>query len=101
MPIRSTATGAWLTGTELDGGYWYRNLRGTVDLHGAVRALAERGHDTFVEISPHPVLIGAIADTLGGRAIAIGTLRLLFMGKLLPPATAAAPTPVVAAAKGP
>ncbi|KMS66614.1 hypothetical protein ACH49_29320, partial [Streptomyces leeuwenhoekii] len=59
-----------------DGGYWYRNLRQTVDLEGAVRALTGQGHRLFVEVSPHPVLAMAIQETLdevGGAMLS--TLR--------------------------
>ncbi|UOX89592.1 SDR family NAD(P)-dependent oxidoreductase [Amycolatopsis sp. FBCC-B4732] len=67
----STVTGDWADGAELDAGYWYTNLRGTVLLDDAVRALTERGFGTFVEASPHPVLTMAIGET----ATALGTLR--------------------------
>ncbi|MEV7093999.1 type I polyketide synthase [Amycolatopsis sp. NPDC051045] len=67
----STVTGDWADGAELDAGYWYTNLRGTVLLDDAVRALTERGFGTFIEASPHPVLTMAIGET----ATALGTLR--------------------------
>ncbi|WP_143264209.1 type I polyketide synthase, partial [Amycolatopsis kentuckyensis] len=67
----STVTGDWADGAELDAEYWYTNLRSTVLLDDAVRALAERGFGTFVESSPHPVLTMAIGET----ATALGTLR--------------------------
>ncbi|MFD0205380.1 thioester reductase domain-containing protein [Saccharothrix carnea] len=78
IPFLSTVTGAWVDGPELDAGYWYRNLRQTVELAPAVRALADRGFGLFVEVSPHPVLTGAIQDTVddaGRDAAAIGSLR--------------------------
>ncbi|MEU4252337.1 type I polyketide synthase [Amycolatopsis sp. NPDC026612] len=67
----STVTGDWADGAELDARYWYTNLRGTVLLDDAVRALTERGFGTFIEASPHPVLTMAIGET----ATALGTLR--------------------------
>ncbi|NBH01910.1 type I polyketide synthase, partial [Amycolatopsis sp. SID8362] len=67
----STVTGDWADGAELDATYWYTNLRGTVLLDDAVRALTERGFGTFIEASPHPVLTMAIGET----ATALGTLR--------------------------
>ncbi|MET8850308.1 type I polyketide synthase [Amycolatopsis sp. NPDC004625] len=67
----STVTGDWADGAELDAEYWYTNLRSTVLLDDAVRALTERGFGTFVEASPHPVLTMAIGET----ATALGTLR--------------------------
>ncbi|MCK9896506.1 type I polyketide synthase [Frankia sp. AgB32] len=94
----STVTGGTLTGTECGPDYWVDNLRRTVQLEPVVRGLHETGHSLFVEVSPHPVLVPALQDTLDdpatdradgtvaagswaatsagtGRAIAIGTLR--------------------------
>lgn len=64
--------------TRLDAEYWYRNLRQPVRLHDTVRALLERGHRRFVEISPHPVLVQAVEETAeaaGVTAAAVATLR--------------------------
>ncbi|MED7950358.1 acyltransferase domain-containing protein, partial [Streptomyces sp. BE303] len=36
IPFLSTVEGRWLEGPELDGGYWYRNLRQTVRFAEAV-----------------------------------------------------------------
>ncbi|UXA08637.1 type I polyketide synthase [Mycobacterium sp. SMC-2] len=56
----------------LDADYWAANLRNPVRFHQAIsRAGADR--QTFIEISPHPLLTHAIADTLGAEAI--GTLH--------------------------
>jgi len=46
-----------------DAGYWADNLRNPVRFQQAVAAAA-RHHDTIVEVSPHPVLLHAINDTL-------------------------------------
>nr|WP_260333754.1 type I polyketide synthase [Streptomyces sp. REN17] len=69
IPFYSTVTGALLDTTELDAGYWYRNLRQTVEFDRVVRLLTERGMDLFVEASPHPVLAPSMEQTT------IGTLR--------------------------
>ncbi|WP_435846624.1 type I polyketide synthase, partial [Streptomyces chrestomyceticus] len=83
VPMVSAMTGETLTGEELDAGYWFRSLRATVHYDRAVRVLAGRGHQVFVEVTPHPVLMGAMNDTLvdlaqatGGEPAAVcGTLR--------------------------
>ncbi len=78
IPFHSTVTGTVLDGTELDAGYWYRNLRETVRFDPVVSALAEAGHDVFVELSPRPVLTMAVEQTLdaAGRPYAVvGSLR--------------------------
>ncbi|MFF3277346.1 SDR family NAD(P)-dependent oxidoreductase [Streptomyces chrestomyceticus] len=64
VPMVSAMTGETLTGEELDAGYWFRSLRATVDYDRAVRVLAGQGHQVFVEVTPHPVLVGAMHDTL-------------------------------------
>jgi malonyl CoA-acyl carrier protein transacylase len=64
VPMYSTAQSRWLRGTELDAGYWYANVRNTVRFADAVTALTRTGHRTFIEVSPHPVLEAAIADTV-------------------------------------
>lgn len=76
VPFFSTVTGDWVEGPELDAEYWYRNLRETVQLEGAVRALLGQGFGTFVEVSPHPVLAVGVRETLEGTDAGIlGTLR--------------------------
>jgi acyl transferase domain-containing protein len=64
VPMYSTVTGKRADGTELDAAYWFANLRREVAFAPAVRALADAGHRVFVEVSPHPVLTTAIAETL-------------------------------------
>ncbi|MFC7535579.1 type I polyketide synthase [Actinoplanes sp. GCM10030250] len=74
----STVTGEPADPGTLDAAYWYRNLRATVDLRAATRALLDRGYDAFVEVSPHPVLVAAVQDTVaeaGRDAVVLGTLR--------------------------
>ncbi|MEU8825290.1 type I polyketide synthase [Streptomyces sp. NPDC048636] len=76
VPFYSAVTGEQLDTTTLDAGYWYRNLRHTVEFERAVRAVADAGHEVFIEVSPHPVLTMPVQDTLrdtGG--VALGTLR--------------------------
>ncbi|MFI2239383.1 SDR family NAD(P)-dependent oxidoreductase [Streptomyces chrestomyceticus] len=68
VPMVSAMTGETLTGEELDAGYWFRSLRATVDYDRAVRVLAGQGHQVFVEVTPHPVLVGAMHDTLQALA---------------------------------
>ncbi|WP_438828369.1 type I polyketide synthase [Streptomyces hesseae] len=79
VPFFSTVTGDWLGDDEpLDAAYWYRNLRRTVRLEDALRALLAQGHDVFVECSPHPVLTVGIEDTVADAeadAVSIGSLR--------------------------
>ncbi|WP_238193966.1 acyltransferase domain-containing protein, partial [Methylobacterium frigidaeris] len=65
--------------TELDGAYWYRNLRRRVRFEETVRVLLERGFGTFVECSAHPVLMMGVQETAesvpGTDVLAVGSLR--------------------------
>jgi acyl transferase domain-containing protein/acyl carrier protein len=60
----STVTGESLDTIGLDADYWYRNLRGAVELERTTRALLQEGYRTFVEISPHPVLTVGLQETI-------------------------------------
>lgn len=64
VPIASTVTGGECDGTGMDAGYWARNLREPVLFCSATRWLVESGCDVFVEISPHPILLPSIEDSL-------------------------------------
>ncbi|MGW4060037.1 beta-ketoacyl synthase N-terminal-like domain-containing protein [Amycolatopsis sp. NPDC004747] len=77
VPMWSTVDSEWVTGPELDAGYWYRNLREPVRFEGAVRGVLSEV-DGFVEVSAHPVLAPAIQDTIedaGASATVAGSLR--------------------------
>uniref|UniRef100_UPI003A0FC0AD SDR family NAD(P)-dependent oxidoreductase n=1 Tax=Streptomyces sp. NEAU-H33 TaxID=2979463 RepID=UPI003A0FC0AD len=75
VPFFSTVERDWLGDGLVDARYWYRNLRHTVHFHDAVRALAEQGHDTFIEVSSHPVLTMALQEILdGGTSAAPATV---------------------------
>ncbi|HEY5286297.1 MAG TPA: SDR family NAD(P)-dependent oxidoreductase [Solirubrobacteraceae bacterium] len=83
LPFYSSVTGGPLDTEGLDGAYWYRNLREPALFADATRALLERGHRTFIEISPHPVLAMGVQETaeqaLEGadpnRVSVVGSLR--------------------------
>ncbi|MFI1304137.1 type I polyketide synthase [Streptomyces sioyaensis] len=78
VPLFSTTTGDWLDTTEMDAGYWFTNLRRTVEFAPAIEALTEAGHHTFVEVSPHPVLTMPVQETVeaaGAEGAVVGTLR--------------------------
>jgi acyl transferase domain-containing protein len=88
IPMISAMSGEMLAGPEMDPAYWYASLRSPVEFDRAVRTLAAAGHRTFIEVSPHPVLTGAVTDTVEAatheaaaqlpglpEAVVIGTLR--------------------------
>ncbi|QUI36282.1 SDR family NAD(P)-dependent oxidoreductase [Streptomyces alfalfae] len=78
VPMFSTVSGEWLTGTEVGAEYWYQNLRNTVRFEDATRGLLDHGVGVFVECSPHPVLTIGVRETVEAaerEAIVVGTLR--------------------------
>ena len=81
VPFVSSVTGGVVDMAGLDGAYWFRNLRERVEFDGAVRGLLEEGLRVFVEVSPHPVLVGGVGevveDVLGdaGGVVVGGSLR--------------------------
>uniref|UniRef100_UPI00052652DA acyltransferase domain-containing protein n=1 Tax=Streptomyces sp. NRRL F-525 TaxID=1463861 RepID=UPI00052652DA len=79
VPFYSTVTGEWVREADvLDGGYWYRNLRGQVRFGPAIASLLAEGHTVFVESSAHPVLVqpvSEIVDQAGAEVVVSGSLR--------------------------
>ncbi|MGK5638496.1 type I polyketide synthase [Streptomyces sp. URMC 126] len=79
VPMVSTVTGEWLSGPEVDAGYWFANLRRMVRFEEAVRALLGAGYGDFVEVSPHPVLTAAVTETAEDAGVSgvltVGTLE--------------------------
>ena len=60
IPIYSTVTGTLAQHLAFDAHYWARNLREPVLFSAAVQHLLEDGHDLFLEISSHPILLSSI-----------------------------------------
>lgn len=78
IPFYSTALARTLQGTECDAAYWAGNLRNPVQFWGVVEQLSATGHDVFIEMSPHPILLPAIEEglrSLGQDATAVASLR--------------------------
>ncbi|WP_439654158.1 type I polyketide synthase [Streptacidiphilus melanogenes] len=78
VPLQSTVTGELVDGSGMDAEYWYTNLRTTVRLQEATESLLTAGCGTFVEVSPHPVLVMALQESIEAAdrdAVAFGTLR--------------------------
>ncbi|MFC9132183.1 acyltransferase domain-containing protein [Streptomyces sp. NPDC057099] len=74
VPVYSTVLDDPRGDCGFDAEHWAANLRRPVRLDRALASAAADGHTAFVEISPHPVLTGAVADTVPG-ALALATLR--------------------------
>nr|WP_218026015.1 type I polyketide synthase [Nocardia miyunensis] len=77
----STVTGGLCDTAGLDGEYWYRNIRQTVEFETAVRAACDQGYRVFVESSPHPVLVGGVEDTVGECVDGVGAVVVPSLGR--------------------
>src|SRR5699024_2919865 len=78
IPFHSSLLGGPLGDTPADAEYWYRSLREPVAFHSATQAVTDRSENTFLEISPHPVLAASLRDSLDVAATGgtvLGTLR--------------------------
>lgn len=96
VPLFSTLKGAIVSGEELTNDYWFSNLREPVLFCASVQALLEDGCTLFLEMSPHPILVGAMRQTIAaanrpgkalpslrrqeeGRAVLLATLGNLYV----------------------
>jgi acyl transferase domain-containing protein len=66
-PLFSTVTGHREDGIHLTAQYWYENARRPVLYTNTVAAMLAGGYDTFVEIGPHPVLVGGAKSLFQAR----------------------------------
>lgn len=69
IPVHSTVTDEIMDGTAFDSEYWVENLRRPVRFTSAVANIARAAPTLFIEVSPHPVLVSAIQDTLNYEGI--------------------------------
>ncbi|WP_394829827.1 SDR family NAD(P)-dependent oxidoreductase [Pendulispora albinea] len=78
VPFYSSVAGARIEGTELDAGYWYRNMRWTVRFQDVTERLFADGHRFFIELSPHRALTLPLHETIenvGGTPVVVGSLN--------------------------
>ena len=80
VPLFSTVTAAVQRGDSLDAAYWGQNLRRPVLFAAAMQAAQAAGCNTFIEISPHPLLTTAIEQGVseqgaGEQGVALASCR--------------------------
>ncbi|MDZ7269348.1 MAG: SDR family NAD(P)-dependent oxidoreductase [candidate division KSB1 bacterium] len=69
LGLLSNVTGRFETGAFFsDPGYWRRHVRSTVRFADAMRALHDKGYRIFLEVGPHPTLLG-----MGTKCFPAGT----------------------------
>ncbi len=64
IPFYSTVTGHRGDELTFNANYWMDNIRKPVLFAAAIDELLENGHSDFIEIGPHPVLLGSIQQSL-------------------------------------
>ncbi len=64
IPFYSTVTGTLRNDLSFDAAYWSDNLRKPVRFSKMVEKILEDGITVFIEISPHPILLQAIDETM-------------------------------------
>ncbi|MCA9972911.1 MAG: acyltransferase domain-containing protein, partial [Anaerolineales bacterium] len=70
VPIYATTDAVVVDGAGLDAAYWGRNLRQPILFAPMVEQLLADGCDTFIEVSPHPVLLTAVQQVVEHTAAA-------------------------------
>jgi acyl transferase domain-containing protein/NADPH:quinone reductase-like Zn-dependent oxidoreductase/ubiquinone/menaquinone biosynthesis C-methylase UbiE/acyl carrier protein len=76
--IVSTVTAQPAAGPEFEAQYWWQNVRQSVRFGAAIAVLIDQGYRLFVEVGPHPVLTGYVAECLhakGQAGMALPSLR--------------------------
>ncbi|MGI8509199.1 MAG: SDR family NAD(P)-dependent oxidoreductase [Gemmatimonadaceae bacterium] len=80
IPLYSTVLGRRVSGDELDGEYWARNLRQTVQFAGTMDAVLSDGRRVFLEVSPNPSLLTPIRQIAQHRNESVVTAPSLRAG---------------------
>jgi acyl transferase domain-containing protein/thioesterase domain-containing protein/NAD(P)-dependent dehydrogenase (short-subunit alcohol dehydrogenase family) len=78
VPLYSTVTAEPIDTTTLVGAYWFTNLRETVRFRDAIDATIRDGHRRFLEVSPQPVLLMGVQETIDAAeecGSVVGSLR--------------------------
>lgn len=64
IALYSTVTGTRIRGGKVDAGYWWQNVRGSVQFAAAFSELIGDGYTHIIEIGPHPVLATSMLEIL-------------------------------------
>lgn len=78
IPTYSTVTAGLSDDLSFDAEYWVRNLREPVLFSATVERLLKDNHNIFLEVSPHPALLGSIQQSLrhhGREGLTVPSLR--------------------------
>jgi len=77
IPIYSSVTGKRISGTEFDALHWVRNLQNCVMFAPLIDDILAAGHSTFLEVSPHAVLLAPIRQIAQAKNCQVRALASL------------------------
>ncbi|HYO70633.1 MAG TPA: SDR family NAD(P)-dependent oxidoreductase, partial [Archangium sp.] len=78
ITMQSTVVGRAVKEGELNANYWVSNLREPVLFAQGVDQLLKSGHDIYLEMSPHPILLPSVQEALENeksKGVAVASLR--------------------------
>jgi acyl transferase domain-containing protein len=75
IALFSSATGEQVGEAVHDAQYWWHNARDAVQFARAVSNIAAQGHNTFVQIGPHPALSTALKAGVSEPMLALSLLE--------------------------
>ncbi len=78
VPLYSTVTGERTDGTDWGAEYWWQNVRQSVRFADALGLAIDAGFQLVLELSPHPVLTGAVSESFveqGVKGKVVASLR--------------------------
>jgi acyl transferase domain-containing protein len=75
IPVYSSVTGTVQDGPCFHRDYWWRIFRDRARFHSLTKTMLSDGHRVFLEIGPHPTLLGPIAETAASDGKQVFTIR--------------------------
>lgn len=64
IDLYSTVTGKKISGSRINGSYWWKNVRQPVLFSNAIKTLMQDKYNIFIEIGPHPVLRNSMQECI-------------------------------------
>jgi acyl transferase domain-containing protein len=75
IDLISSVTGKKVTSEITKASYWREQVRRSVKFSLAMETLSQQGYEVFIEIGPHPVLLGMGKQIIGAQGLWLPSLR--------------------------
>jgi acyl transferase domain-containing protein/acyl carrier protein len=75
IDLISSVTGKKVTSEITKASYWQEQVRRSVKFSLAMETLSQQGYEVFIEIGPHPVLLGMGKQIIGAQGLWLPSLR--------------------------